>query len=40
MARAIAKEYKTWDRSTIEKRAKKLAPLLMSVWNFDNPSRV
>jgi hypothetical protein len=40
MARAIAKDYKTWDRSTIENRAKKLAPLLMSVWNFDNPSRV
>jgi hypothetical protein len=40
MAAAIAKDYQKWDRTTIEKRAKVLAPLLISVWNFDNPSRV
>ena len=40
MANDIARDYKGWDRSTIEDRAKKLAPLLIKIWNFDNPSTV
>ena len=40
MAKAIAENYTRWDRSTIEHRAKTLAPLLKEVWSFDNPSRV
>jgi predicted nucleic acid-binding protein len=30
----------TWDKEAIEVRAKKLAPLVIEVWDFDNPSRV
>jgi Protein of unknown function DUF262/Protein of unknown function (DUF1524) len=40
MARGIARDYTTWDKSTIEDRAGKLLPLILAVWNFDNPSRV
>jgi len=40
MAQEIARDYQTWDKVTIENRAKKLAPLVAEVWNFDNPSRV
>jgi len=40
MAQAIAREYQKWDKDTIPDRAKKLAPLVIEVWNFDNPSRV
>ena len=40
MAQAVAKTYKTWDKDTIPDRAKRLAPLVIEIWNFDNPSRV
>ncbi|MBZ5564634.1 MAG: DUF262 domain-containing HNH endonuclease family protein [Acidobacteriia bacterium] len=40
MAQSIAKKYAVWDRSTIEDRAKTLAPWLKQIWNFDNPSQV
>lgn len=40
MAQQIAKEYKDWDSTAIQDRAKKLAPLVIEVWNFNNPSRV
>jgi hypothetical protein len=40
MAQTIARDYKTWDPSTIEDRARKLGPQLAKVWDFDNPSRV
>jgi hypothetical protein len=40
MAQDVAKTYKTWDKDTIADRAKRLAPLVIEVWNFDNPSRV
>lgn len=37
MAQDVAKTYKTWDKDTIVDRAKRLAPLVIEVWNFDNP---
>jgi hypothetical protein len=40
MARQIAGTYKEWTRDTIIDRAKTLAPLVIEVWSFDNPSRV
>jgi len=40
MAQDIAKTYKEWNKDTIPDRAKRLAPLVIEVWNFDNPSRV
>jgi hypothetical protein len=40
MAQEIGKTYKEWNKDTIIDRAKRLAPLVIEVWNFDNPSRV
>jgi Protein of unknown function DUF262/Protein of unknown function (DUF1524) len=40
MARAVAQEYKKWNVTNIVDRAKKFAPLVVEVWNFNNPSRV
>jgi hypothetical protein len=40
MAQQIAKTYNDWTVATIEDRAKKLAPIVLDIWNFDNPSRV
>ncbi len=40
MATELAKDNATWDKDAVEKRAKKLAPLVVEIWNFDNPSRV
>jgi Protein of unknown function (DUF1524) len=40
MARQIAASYITWDETTIKDRAKKLAPLVVEVWSFNNSSRV
>jgi hypothetical protein len=40
MSQQVAAEYTTWDKTTIERQAKKLAPLVVEVWNFDNPSRI
>ena len=41
MARQIARDYTNWDKSTIEDRARRnLAPKVLEIWNFNNPSRV
>jgi hypothetical protein len=40
MAKEIARDYKEWNKLSIEERAQKLAPRVVEVWNFDNPSRV
>ncbi len=40
MAQAIAKTYNDWNVASIEDRAKKFVPLVLEIWNFDNPSRV
>jgi hypothetical protein len=40
MTNEIAKTYKTWDVDVIEKRARRLAKLVVEVWDFDNTSRV
>jgi len=40
MAKQIAREYSTWNEETIRDRATQLAPLVVEVWNFTNPSRV
>jgi hypothetical protein len=40
MARQIAHDYQEWDEVAIRDRASKLAPLVVEIWNFDNPSRV
>jgi hypothetical protein len=40
MTSEIAKKYSDWDEATIADRTKRLAKLVVQVWNFDNPSRV
>lgn len=40
MAQELAKAYTKWNESTIMDRAEKLAPFVVEIWNFDNPSRV
>jgi len=40
MAKQLAKDYKSWDLANIYKRTKQLMPLVLQVWDFDNPSRV
>jgi hypothetical protein len=40
MAQAVARTYNDWNVVNIEDRAKQLAPLVLEVWDFDNPSRV
>jgi hypothetical protein len=40
MVQRIAADYKKWDAEAVLNRAKKLAPLIPKLWNFDNPSRV
>lgn len=35
----IVDTYPNWDKKTIEDRAQKLMPRVLSIWNFDNPSR-
>jgi hypothetical protein len=40
MAKEIARKYTKWDKATIQDRAKRLLPLVLEVWNFENPSRV
>jgi hypothetical protein len=39
MAKQVA-AYKVWDVAAVLDRAKKMLPLIVQVWNFDNPSRV
>ncbi len=40
MAQDVAKNYKEWTKDSIVDRAKRLAPLVIEVWSFSNPSRV
>jgi hypothetical protein len=40
MTQQLAKDYATWDEAKIKARAQKLAPYIVEVWSFDNPSRV
>lgn len=40
MTRNIAKDYDHWNDEAIKARAKKLAKLVVEIWNFDNTSRV
>ncbi|PYP82360.1 MAG: hypothetical protein DMF61_26630 [Blastocatellia bacterium AA13] len=40
MTKEIAGDYNHWDENTIKDRAKKLAKVVVEVWNFDNTSRV
>ena len=39
MAKQVT-QYTTWDSAAILDRAKKMLPLIVQVWDFDNPSRV
>ena len=39
MTQEIAKKYQAWDVAAILKRATEMIPLIIEVWNFDNPSR-
>ena len=36
----IVEEYQKWDSAAVKKRAEQLLPLILEIWNFDNPSRV
>ncbi|MGA8025767.1 MAG: HNH endonuclease family protein, partial [Bryobacteraceae bacterium] len=36
----LARDYPKWDEQSIKDRAKKLAPLVNEIWNFNNTSRV
>jgi hypothetical protein len=36
----IVKQYQKWDSAGVQKRAEQLLPLVLEIWNFDNPSRV
>jgi hypothetical protein len=40
MSQEIARTYNVWDQATVKKRAVALGALLVSIWNFDNPSYV
>ena len=40
MTQQLSKSYAKWDKAAVERRARELAPLVVEVWNFDNPSRV
>ena len=40
MTQAVARTYSDWDETKIVDRAEKLTPLVLEIWNFDNPSRV
>jgi hypothetical protein len=40
MTNNIAKYYKDWDETTILKRAERLAKHVVTIWSFDNTSRV
>jgi len=40
MTQKIANKYQTWNVATILQRAKEIIPLIIEIWNFDNPSRV
>lgn len=40
MTTMLAKRFTDWNQDTIRIRAEALAPLIIEVWNFDNPSRV
>lgn len=40
MTKNITKYYTHWDENTIAKRSEELADLVVSIWNFDNPSFV
>lgn len=40
ITRDIAKNFQTWDRAAIVKRAESLLPDIIKIWNFTNPSHV
>lgn len=40
MTQKVAAGYTKWNNGAVKKRAKDLAPLVVQIWNFDNPSRV
>lgn len=40
MTKEIAAKHNKWDEAEIIARAMRLAPLVVQVWNFNNPSRV
>lgn len=40
MTQKLAKDNTKWDQAAILKRAKQLLPLIIEVWDFNNPSRV
>jgi Protein of unknown function (DUF1524) len=40
MAQELAATYPKWNEDTVSARAKNLAPYIVEIWNFDNPSRV
>lgn len=40
MTKKVASENTSWDAATVLKRAKEMLPLIVEVWDFDNPSRV
>ena len=40
MSQQLATDHATWDVATIQKRAKKLLPLVIEVWSFNNTSFV
>lgn len=40
MAQEIADKFEVWTRESIERRAQSFVPLMLDIWNFDNPSMV
>lgn len=40
MAQDVANKYTVWNVASVLKRASELVPLIIEIWNFDNPSRV
>jgi hypothetical protein len=40
ITKRVAKDNHSWDVTAIHKRTKQLVPLILEIWNFDNPSRV
>ena len=40
MSQEVASQYDKWGYKEIFARAKTLVPLVLEIWNFDNPSRV
>lgn len=40
MVKQIVSTYSSWDKATVEAHAKELAPAVVRIWSFDNPSGV